>query len=151
MKRIVYFDLDGVLVDFHSAFSKVDPDILAKFKGNEDEVPGIFALMEPLPGALEAYEYLSLHFETYILSASPWENPTAWSDKLNWVKKYLSQHARKRLILSHNKQLCIGDYLIDDRPNNGAVNFKGQHILFGQDPFSNWHAVIEYLTTERNN
>lgn len=145
MKKILYFDLDGVLVDFQSAFSKVEPELLVKYKGNEDEIPGIFALMEPLPGSLEAYASLSEYFETYILSASPWENPTAWSDKLNWVKKYLPTLARKRLVLSHNKQLCLGDFLIDDRPNNGANYFKGKHILFGQGEFRDWSAVIEYL------
>ncbi|NCG08090.1 MAG: 2-C-methyl-D-erythritol 4-phosphate cytidylyltransferase, partial [Verrucomicrobia bacterium] len=59
-------------------------------------------------------------FDSYILSTAPWGNPTAWSDKLEWVKKHLGEVAKKRLILSHNKQLNKGDYLIDDRSRNGA-------------------------------
>ena len=30
-------------------------------------------------------------YDVYILSSAPWKNPSAWSDKLEWVKKYLGQ------------------------------------------------------------
>ena len=43
-KKIVYVDMDNVLVDFVSAFDKLDKDILAKYENREDEVPGIFSL-----------------------------------------------------------------------------------------------------------
>jgi 5'-nucleotidase len=76
--------------------------------------------MEPMPGAMEAYATLCQHFDTYILSTAPWHNPTAWSDKLLWVQRHLNDHAYKRLILSHNKHLNKGHFLVDDRPNNGA-------------------------------
>ena len=79
------------------------------------------------------------------MSTAPWGNPTAWSDKLEWVKKHLGEVAKKRLILSHNKQLNKGDYLIDDRSRNGADKFDGEHIQFGKDPFPNWDSVLEYL------
>lgn len=35
-----------------------------------------------------AFSELAIRFETYILSTSPWEKPSARSDKLIWVKKY---------------------------------------------------------------
>ena len=53
--------------------------------------------------------------------------------------------AYKRLILSHHKQLNVGDYLIDDRTANGADKFTGEHIHFGQDKFPDWNAVLKYL------
>ena len=84
-------------------------------------------------------------FDTYVLSTSPWENPSAWSDKLKWVQEYLGEHAHKRLILSHHKNLNIGDYLIDDRKKNGAGEFGGRHLLFGAAPYADWPAVLEYL------
>lgn len=58
-----------------------------------DEVPGIFALMIPMPGAIEAFHELADLFDTYILSTAPWENPSAWSDKLLWAKKYIGKNA----------------------------------------------------------
>jgi 5'(3')-deoxyribonucleotidase len=49
------------------------------------------------------------------------------------------------LILSHNKHLNHGDYLIDDRDKNGADKFTGELILFGGEKFPHWDSVIEYL------
>lgn len=45
--------------------------------------------MDPMPGAIEAINRLADKFDVYILSTAPWDNPTAWSDKLNWVKQHL--------------------------------------------------------------
>jgi len=137
--------MDNVLVDFKSAFNKIEPDLLRKFDGQFDEIPGIFSLMEPLEGALEAYKTLSTKFDTYILSTAPWENSSAWSDKNKWVKRYLGKSAYKRLILSHNKHLNIGDYLIVDRTANGAGQFTGEHIHFGSPQFPKWQSVLDYL------
>jgi 5'(3')-deoxyribonucleotidase len=137
--------MDNVLVDFKSAFNKIEPDLLRKFDGRFDEIPGIFSLMEPLEGALEAYKTLSTKFDTYILSTAPWENSSAWSDKNKWVKRYLGKSAYKRLILSHNKHLNIGDYLIVDRTANGAGQFTGEHIHFGSPQFPKWQSVLDYL------
>ena len=144
-KKILYFDMDNVLVDFPSAFPKVDPKLLEEFKGRLDEIPGIFSLMEPLESALESYEILTTKFDSYILSTAPWENSSAWADKNEWVKKYLGKSAYKRLILSHNKHLNIGDYLIDDRTANGAGQFRGEHIHFGSERFPDWNSVLAYL------
>ena len=145
MKKILYIDMDDVLVDFSSAFPHIPNDILKKYDKNKDDIPGIFSLMQPLDGAIDAYEKLSKKYDTYILSTAPWDNPSAWSDKIIWVKKYLGSSAHKRLILSHNKNLNLGDYLIDDRSKNGTAEFKGEHIHFGQEPFSNWSSVLSYL------
>ena len=112
---------------------------------NYDEVPGIFSLMNPMPNAIESYQKLSKTYDTYILSTAPWNNPTAWSDKLLWVKRYLGKYAYKRLILSHNKNLNFGDYLIDDRLANGAGDFKGELIQFGSEKFKTWKDVLNYL------
>ncbi len=86
-KKTLSIDLDNVLVDFPSAFPILDLSILEKYQGNEDEIPGIIALMDPLPGAVDAYLELREIFKTNILSTASWENPSAWSDKLEWVKK----------------------------------------------------------------
>ena len=145
MKKILYLDMDNVLVDFPSAFPHFSRDIHAEYEGRLDEIPGIFSKMTPLAGAIEAYTELINLFDTYILSTAPWENPTAWSDKLIWVKKHLGNPAHKRLILSHNKNLNSGDFLVDDRLKNGASKFNGEHIHFGSESFPGWQAVTKYL------
>ena len=145
MKKILYVDMDNVLVDFPSAFPRVSPELLTKHGDDKDEIPGIFSLMDPIPGAIESFNELSKLFDTYILSTSPWENDSAWTDKLKWVKKHLGESAYKRLILSHHKNLNIGDFLIDDRTKNGADKFQGEHIHFGTEKFPDWKSVVEYL------
>lgn len=145
MKKILYLDMDNVLVDFPSGIARLDADTLAAFKERLDEVPGIFSLMDPMPGAVDAYRQLADQFDTYILSTAPWQNPSAWSDKLLWVKEHLGNRAHKRLILSHHKHLNHGDFLVDDRTKNGADRFSGEHIHFGTERFPGWPEVLGYL------
>ena len=145
MKKILYVDMDNVLVDFPSAFPLLSEETLIEYEDRLDEVPHIFSLMQPMPKAVESFNELSGLFDTYVLSTSPWGNDTAWSDKLKWIKKYLGNTAYKRLILSHHKHLNTGDFLIDDRLKNGADKFKGEHIYFGTNEFPDWDSVVNYL------
>ncbi|WP_223883427.1 5' nucleotidase, NT5C type [Arenibacter lacus] len=146
-KQIVFVDMDNVLVNFQSGIDRISEEDKATYEGNLDDVPGIFALMDPYEGAIEGFKWLSKNFDTYILSTAPWDNPSAWTDKLLWVKQHLSKAAYKRLILSHNKHLAKGDFLIDDRTANGAGKFAGKHIHFGAEGkgFEDWKAVIAYM------
>ena len=138
--------MDNVLVDFQSGIDQYSTAILTKYEGRFDEIPGIFSKMKPLPNALDAYHELAELFDTYILSTAPWENPSAWSDKLEWVKKYLGVIAWKRLILSHHKNLNSGAFLIDDRDENGVRDFPGEHLHFGPErKYPTWDSVLEYL------
>ncbi len=147
--RTLFVDMDNVLVDFASGIQRLEPEVRAAYAGRLDEVPGIFALMDPMPDAIESYRDLSKVYDTYILSTAPWLNPSAWSDKVEWVQRHLGAEADtpayKRLILSHHKHLARGDILIDDRPNNGADRFEGELILFGSDQWPNWRTVTEAL------
>ena len=145
MKKILYLDMDNVLVDFPSGLARIPEEIQREYEDRGmDEIPGIFALMKPMPGAVEAFEALSEAFDVYILSTAPWENPSAWSDKLEWVKKYLGEKAWKRLILSHHKNLNRGDFLVDDRDKNGAGQFAGTLITFVPNETS-WPDLAEEL------
>ncbi len=148
-KKIVYFDMDNVLVDFQSWINRLSLEDKENYKWKYDEFEGIFWLMDPIIWAIEAFNLLSIHFDVYILSTSPWNNNTAPSDKLKWVKKHLGEPAYKRLILSHHKHLNIGDYLIDDRTKNGADRFTGEHIHFWTEYFPDWNSVTTYLLAKK--
>lgn len=137
--------MDNVLVNFQTGIDKLSPELKLEYEGRYDEVPGIFGLMDPIDKAIESYEKLSLKYDTYILSTSPWGNDTAASDKVRWVKTHLGESAHKRLILSHHKNLNKGHFIIDDRIKNGVEHFEGEHIHFGQDPFVDWTQVCRYL------
>ena len=138
--------MDNVLVDFKTGIDRISSYNKKEYEGRYDEVPDIFSLMDPMEGAIVSYNKLSSQYDTYILSTSPWDNPSAWQDKILWVKKYLEKSAYKRLILSHHKNLNRGDYLIDDRLKNGADKFIGEHIHFGTEKFPDWKSVLSYLS-----
>ena len=144
-KKILYFDMDNVLVNFQSGLDLLSEEVLQQYEGQLDNIPSVFSLMKPLDGALEAYTILASTYDSYILSTAPWGNISSWSDKAAWVQTHLGDSAKKRLILSHNKNLNIGDYLIDDRTPNGAAQFMGEHIHFGSAKFPNWNSVLDYL------
>ena len=97
-KKILYVDMDGVLVDFQTGIDQLSEKQKSEYAGRLDEVPGIFGLMKPKPDAIESFKQLSKIYDTYVLSTAPWENPSAWTDKLNWVKNHLGKEAYKRLI-----------------------------------------------------
>jgi 5'-nucleotidase len=145
-KKILYLDMDGVLVDFESGLRRVPEATLREYGDRVDRIPGLFSLMDPMPGALAAYVELCGLFNTFVLSTAPWGNPSAWIDKLLWVKVYLGDLSTKRLILTHRKDLNRGDFLVDDRPNRGhAQDFQGEFIHFGSERFPDWDAALAYL------
>ena len=146
---LIYVDMDNVIVDFKSALRKRG---LPEDTNNADDIDGIFSEMDPMPGAIAGYNKLDeMGHDVYMLSTAPWKNPSAWSDKLLWVKEHLGKVAYKRLILSHNKNLNSGDYLIDDRVANGAGEWGEKLLRFGFDkngePFDypNWDSIIEFF------
>jgi len=144
-EEIVYVDMDNVLVDFPWGVQQLSEKKLASYEGRLDEIPDFFSNLPPIEGAIDGFKRLQQQYDTYILSTGPWNNPSAWSDKLLWVQKHLPQKGYKRLILSHNKHLNAGDYLIDDRQANGAGQFKGEHLHFGSNRFPDWDSILEYL------
>ena len=128
-KPILYFDMDNVLVNFMSGINATKADVLAQYdddgngKTHYDDIPGIFAKMLPVEGAVEAVKTLYDYFDCYILSTAPWKNPTALNDKLDWVKRYFDNTVPviqlkpgetncgnpfyKKVIFTHRKNLCL--------------------------------------------
>lgn len=153
-KKIILVDMDGVLVKEPSKEHEEEKRRKLGRKGKKDgteehhlhwsDLPDIFLDLDPMEGAISAYNKLSQDYDLYVVSTAPWDNPSAWADKRKWIEKHLPI-ANKRLFLTHNKHMVIGDYIIDDRLKNGVDKFPGTHIHFGQPPFENWDKVVDYF------
>ena len=148
--KTLYIDMDGVLVDFQRMLDEKGLTTKEEIDEYVDNTKGIFKKLKPMPGAIEAFKFLSQHFETYILTTAPWKNKSAWSDKREWVEKHLGKDMEKRLIITHRKDLNKGAYLIDDRRAKGAEYFEGDFIHFIKPEFPAWNTVVGYLCKKEN-
>jgi hypothetical protein len=63
MRKILYVDMDNVLVDFQPGVDRLPEDVVAEYEDHLDDVPGIFSLMVPVSGALESFKMLAARFE----------------------------------------------------------------------------------------
>ena len=159
MKKIVYIDLDGVVADFDGAIDKfaIENNLSEdQFESREKFVdricelnPHIFQDFEPLPGSIEAVKKLFKIFDVYFLSAAMWWVPDCFTGKRIWIEKHFGDLALKRLILTHRKDLNIGDFLVDDSTKNGAGEFVGEHIHFGTEKFPDWDITFKYLESKK--
>ncbi len=146
--KIIYVDLDGLVADFEKGRITHPMSTVSPYIGRPDKLPGLYENLDPIPNAIESVNQLLSNpdFDVYLLSTAPWDHPEAWMHKRLWVAKYFDERLiRKRLILSHHKQLLKGDFLIDDRRFNGASKFQGKWIHFGSDVFPDWISVLNYL------
>lgn len=145
--KIVYVDLDGVMVNLDAEIKRLDPILIEQMADSVDNVPEIFIDPDPIKDAITSYQKLvdSGKYDVYIASTAPWGNPEAWMYKRLWVERYIGSYAYKKLILTHNKGLLKGDYLIDDRLANGSDLFEGELIRFSSEKFPDWNSVLNYL------
>jgi len=156
MKKIIYIDMDGVLVDFgHQVkMARNDPTISQRLKNLPDQIPNIFKNPPVYDGAIEAINqlYESNLYDLFIATSPSWNNTMSFTHKRLWIEKYFGQIFKKKMFITHRKDLLIGDYLIDDRLANGAKDFKGKLLRFGYDyekkiwnEYLDWDSVINYL------
>lgn len=96
--------------------------------------PGFYANMEPIEGWIDAMHDMRAEDHDVFLVTSPWlTNPTCVQDKLDSVAHHLGEWWRGRVIITKDKTLVHGDFLIDDKPEISGVHTPSwEHILFDQ-------------------
>lgn len=154
IKKRIFIDMDGVLADWDKGIKDLPADVYAEYAHIHDEIPGLFLNLEPIKGSIEAVSTLNKHFDLFILSTASWGNSGSLSEKINWIKNLYGGEPGspfyKKVVLTHRKDLLIGDYLIDDREVNGAKEFTGEFIHFGSPKFDSWDSVVQYILAKEN-
>jgi len=144
---ILYIDMDNTICDYskaHAIAIAKEPKILYP----QSQLK-FFENLEPIPGAIESYFLLREKCEVFILSKPSVFNPLSYMEKRIWIEKHLGFKECERLILSCDKTLLRGDYLIDDLPQTGFMNPEWAHIQFGSEKFPNWNSIVKYLIGEK--
>ena len=146
MKKLrIYVDMDGVIADFNKAKYNIAPS-----KQGRPDLYVDYLHLDIIPGAEEAVEYLNKHHEVFIASTPPWSRIQCWADKRAWLEQWFPDLKRK-LILTHRKDLLIGDVLIDDSRFRGQPDFKGHWFWFNKNwENKNWKACLEFIKKLEN-
>ena len=130
--------MDGVISDFDKAAQEQGngkrPDLYVDYRN-----------LELMPHAKESLMKLNKDFDIYIASTPSWSRPEVWAHKREWIEEHFPWLKRK-LILTHHKNLLLGDMLIDDSRWRGQPDFKGQWLWFGTaQRAKDWPTTLEYI------
>lgn len=138
-KKIVYVDMDGVLCDFYNIYKKQISE------NPEQAYPqsrwGFFLSLPEIKDAIDSINKLKEQYDVWILTRPSTKNVNCYTEKAQWIWNHLGYDMVEKLILSPNKTLLKGDYLIDDH----HWDFDGELILFGSEKYPDWLSVIKYL------
>lgn len=159
MKKLIYIDLDDTLADFHAACRDQD----SKVKERRMYDLNFFYSLEVMPGAKGAIrELLTMGFDIQILSQPLADCAESYSDKARWVAFHLP-HLHDKIVLTQNKGLHLGHYLIDDNEKKWKVPFEkngGKFVTFHYDKSTwnndethklEWERITDFFRNENPN
>ncbi len=160
MNKIVLVDMDGVIAEFDQAWIKAyysyypektlpinkskcgcyfehpvwsDPTTNLEMYKVLYNYLNLFYILDPIPNALRSIKEMEKCGYTIFFCSHPTvENSTCASDKYEWLKKHFGLEYAKKLILTQDKTVIYGDYLIDDKVIIDGVNKNPswKHLLF---------------------
>jgi 5'-nucleotidase len=186
-KCILLIDMDGVTADWYGGFLKIYnqryPERQTISEKDMDEYyienkypeehkadclnvvrgePGFYENLDPIEGAIEALSTLpglSDFVEPFICSSpDPLSvNHVCESEKTRWIEKHLGQWWKRRVILTNDKTLVRGHFLIDDKAIiRGALEPTWNKLLYTQPhnahitdqvrfTWADWPTLVESL------
>jgi 5'-nucleotidase len=152
----ILIDMDGVIADFDGEFLKrwreqhpdkfyipmhertlfyvkdQYPEELTPFVMEILLEPTFFRDMMPIEGAQEALREMDRMGLDVFICTSPFSTyQNCVLEKYQWAENVLGAEWVKRIILTKDKTLVRGDYLIDDKPHITGVDVPSwEHILY---------------------
>ena len=113
----------------------LDPELVRPVQQRAQSQPKFFYHLKAIPGALEALlEMDQMGFQVLIVSSPSVQSDTCSSDKVQWLREHLGDYWARKLILTKDKTVIIGDFLIDDRDDVIGYEAKPtwKHIIYRQ-------------------
>lgn len=175
----ILVDMDGVLADFETAFLEnwlaqhpeksfvpiedrqtfyIDEEYPAEFKPYLYKIftaQYYYRNLKPIAGGREAlHEMEKLGLEVIICTSPLSDYKYCVPEKYEWVEEHLGRDWVKKIVLTRDKTLVKGDFLIDDKPEiSGRDTPEWEHVLYDQPynrrvssrkrlTWSNWQAVL---------
>ena len=145
MKKFrIFIDMDGVISDFESA-AEAEALVKGVTKLSRPDLFVNYRALGVIDGAIEAVAKLNADHEVFIASTPPWSRPEVWGHKREWIGEHFP-YLKRRIILTHRKDLLIGDILIDDSRYRGQPDFQGEWYWFNKNwDNRNWNACLEWI------
>jgi 5'-nucleotidase len=148
VEKIGLFDMDGTLCNYEGRMiedlkalrSPGEPEITSIHGDVPDWLENRMSLIKRQPGwwrnlpvlsdGLQVFEYArDLGFENHILTKGPYKTTTAWTEKVEWVRKTFEEpnspqeidwvkptHTQVKIHITEDKGLVYGTMLCEDWP-----------------------------------
>jgi hypothetical protein len=100
------------------------------------------AFGKPRSSVQKAFRRLIESYQVYLVNSADFNHRGEMADVLSWAEQYFDAPAYNHVILTCQKHLLLGDYLIDTVP---CDNFMGTVIPFGSETFKTWEEVITFF------
>ena len=177
MKDTILVDMDGVLADYDLGFLNfwrmlypeevwvpreqrrsfyIDEDYPEELRNLAEAVPklrGFYRHLPEMKGAANAMNELKKYFEVFICTAPHTEYRYCVPEKYAWIDDHFGREWTRKIILTKDKTLVRGRYLIDDKPEiKGSQIPVWEQILYDQPynraadkrrlTWQNWRGVL---------
>lgn len=148
-KKIVYLDMDDVIADFKRDAKCHKGQFCVEFMYEE----GFFLNLKPVEGSQFSVRTIAnMGFDIWILTQPLAENADSYTEKAKWISMWFPELYSK-IIMTQNKGLHLGDYLIDDNEAKWKNKFEATggkfvHFEYEGDHRMSWHSIVEFFKQE---
>lgn len=99
--------------------------------------PGFFLSLPVIKDAIEAINEMKQEgFEVFFCTSPIRQNDPCIKEKFQWIEKYFGFDATRKIIISKDKTLILGHYLIDDKKQTGVNKNPIWKQIFFHQPYN---------------